>query len=344
MSRAPSSCASRPAATAPAGSAAGTTASVLVSAEVSMTSHTSIEHPPPAQLARPPAIADTAPPDITFTAPTSPAVQLDITLQARNNLPQQTSASVRPPLARPTALTEGWRLSLACFLDLAVPRELSRPQPVPPSFRRLSKPVAPADPLKTFASLASGQCLTNGYLAPDRRGWWALPLEISHSDMAAGHAADVRPSQGCVLGLDGGLDSLGAYERALPPSAGRTIIWTIPRLRLLFRQIHALIRTRKWGYVDVYLSRRSPQAHQHLSAGHSCAHVRIACQASLALMLRTILGEMACKLDAAGDETEEPAFAGMPPETVGEMWLGRETAGVQLVWWDERERRPILLA
>lgn len=346
VSRAPSSCGSRPAATASAsaGSAADTSASELIPAEVSTTSHISIEHPPPAQPARRPAPSDAAPPDITFTAPTSPVVRLDNNVHARNTSQQQKSASVRPFVGRPTALTEGCRLSLACFLDLAIPRELSRPQSVPPSFRRLSKPVAPADPVKTFASLASGESLTNAYLAPDRRGWWALPLEFSHSVTAIGDAEDVRPSQGCVLGLDGRLESLGTHERELPPSAGRTIIWTVPRLRLLFRQIHALLRTRKWGYMDVYVSRSSPQAHQHLRTGDSGAHVRVACQASLALMLRTILGEMACKLDAAGDELEEPAFAGMPLETVGEMWLGREAAGVQLVWWDERERKPVLLA
>ena len=91
--------------------------------------------------------------------------------------------------------------------------------------------------------------------------------------------------------------------------------------------------TRKWGMLDIFPIVTSSEA----------MNIHITCPAHLALRLRTVLSEMACKLDEEGDEIDEPAGIELREEQIGKMWLGVE-AGVRLVWWDEMERVPVLLA
>ena len=212
------------------------------------------------------------------------------------------------------------KVSIASFLRLAMPEKLARPPPPPIlPFRSLSRPITPARVFQAYVSdseLDEGGLNDAGYLSAGRRGWWVLPLAAPSS---------MQPtSAGVILGLGNDLPS------SIPVG---TVIWTLPRLRLLFKQVAAMASTRKWGMLDIFPIVTSSEA----------MNIHITCPAHLALRLRTVLSEMACKLDEEGDEIDEPAGIELREEQIGKMWLGVE-AGVRLVWWDEMERVPVLLA
>ena len=256
-------------------------------------------------------------PNITLTTATSPPRAI-----GTSDIASSPMAIVQAQ-TRPTP--SGQTITVATFLKLVIPPKLARPPP-PPNlpFRRMSKPLEPAPILHTFvpqADLEHGGPNNDGYLGVGRRGWWTLPLltrnTVSKSDSA--------PSTGIILGLE---------DSSHSPIVG-TITWTLPRLALLFKQIAAMSATRKWGMLDIF---PSPVPND---LGH--VHIRIVCPASLALQLRTVLSEMACRLDLDGHEMDLPPGADVEEGTYGKMWLSPQT-GVKLAWWDEMERIPVLLA
>lgn len=285
------------------------------------TSITSLQMPTAAQRAASTSRASTISaeawlaPNITVTMPTSPPGV------------SGTPAIVSSPMAFiPTpALAQfshfgadaGLRISLAAFLQLAVPQMAFRPPPPPVlPFRSLSRHIEPAEIIEL---LAHGE--SNGvdqYMVPGRRGWWVLPLQSPQTFKSAS-----QTSTAIVLGLGGDL----------APVKHGTIVWTLPRVQLLFKQIAAMSATRKWGMLDIL----------PVPAGTRSANLHITCPAHLGLQLRTVLSEMACKLDREGEELSEPARADMPASQIGKMWLGAGS-GVNLEWWDETDRTAVLIA
>lgn len=259
-------------------------------------------------------------PEITFTTPTSPP-------DSANNQGVTRSKDVNRREISNRAEQENNLVPMATFFSIALHPETRRP----PAFadlpiKRLSRAVKESFIRHTFVQefeLHEGGLFGDGYLGSSRRGWWALSLERVRQAEAG-----ERPSGGHILGRTEG--------EGVPDLPAGTIIWTIQRLRVLFKQIHSMVSARRLGYLDIYTSLDTQQESKH--------HVRIACRSNLALTLRTLLGEVACELDNEGHETEEQANSSTPLERVGSRFLSNTESGVKLVWFDEMERKAILLA
>ena len=188
--------------------------------------------------------------------------------------------------------------------------------------------LLPTSPIKDFyvprEALSAGGIFGNGYLGPGRRGCWMLPLQ--------GNAKETdKASPAVLLGLTG--------EMPEPVGTG-SIIWTLARLCVLIQQIRKMGELGKWGVLDIH------PAPAPSSSESACLpyFIKISCQASMALMLRSVLSDFACKLDEQGDEMNCLAEDVDRREGIsGVRWLD-ENAGIRLHWWDEYERRVILVA
>lgn len=192
-----------------------------------------------------------------------------------------------------------------------------------PRFRALSKPIPESPIAKVLVSqnsLSEGGLFENGYLGPGRRGFWEIPL--------IGPSLSLENcSQGIILGL----------ATSVPYISTRTgmVVWTLQRLRYLLDRMQDLAKLGKFGVVTIS------------TAGDRGSHsLEVNCQSSMALMMRTVFSELACFVDADGNETCEAASAARNQGdhgTYGYKWLSADS-GIGLVWWDEIERTPVLIA
>jgi len=280
------------------------------------------------------------------------------TLFARKSTkPAEGSKSTRSEGKERQVLSERDTISTASFLRLVFdpPSEqrpskrlkaaegrsdLSRPSiPKYIPFRTLSSPIPLAPILHTYVDskdLYTGGIFGSGYLGPGRRGCWILPLTPFESPLLG--EGKNHPSQGIVLGLDDNGDAAGLYDS---DARGYQIVWTYTRLRVFLKHLRKMAQSSRWGFMDFFPAPLPFSITSHDSP--YCIQISIA--SSMALMLRSALSEFTCRLHArTKEELEEfaddkDADAG----NAGTKWLdGKED--VKLVWWDEIDRREILLA
>lgn len=210
-------------------------------------------------------------------------------------------------------------------------------------FRRLNAPIPPcaiAHVYVTPVSLEQGGLFGEGYLGAGRRGFWALPLSVP---ARSAETNDARPSSGVVSGAS----PIDIKDSEVHHNThAQDIIWTVERVKLLHKQIKQIADLGKLGFLDVYVATDGKRRFDH-------AEIRVASASTSALPVRTLLGEWACKLvkfqsqGAQGislqelDElaSQDDAKNGME----GPRWLSA-ASGIRLVWWDEMDRRRILLA
>lgn len=222
-------------------------------------------------------------------------------------------------------------LTLALGIDAAAssPQYNSRhllPSRCIPAFRTLSKPI-PASPISESivadASLHDGGVFGSGYLGRGRRGFWHIPLDTKQP-------LHPRASGGVVLGLSRTLPTID-LSIVHPP----VVVWTLQRVRYLLARVRDLARLGKFGVVTIATS-----------GDGGARGIQVSCQASMALMLRTVFGELRCPVDADGNEVcdvSQDSGDGASHSQQGSNWLSAEN-GVRLVWWDEIERRPVLIS
>jgi hypothetical protein len=224
-------------------------------------------------------------------------------------------------------------ITLATFLSLAFDQhgvqktrrydQTTLPSRSIPKFRTLSRPIPATQihlALVSVSRLHDSAEHGIGYLSPGRRGCWALSLTEG--------SANPLCSPGVVLGM--------SQDVIAPRNDFQPIVWTLARLQLLVTRIHDIAKLGKFGVVSIFPAVES--------SGSDC--VKIGCQASMALTLRTVLCELACPLDSDGRESNISHATSSARTTnckMGEKWLSSQE-GIRLVWWDERERKPILVA
>lgn len=276
-------------------------------------------------------------PEISVTLPTSPTgsshpVRPIFSGSPINN--GQTEISVNNT---PAALGQKQKnVSIILFLSMAFGfRDVSLisgqhvrhilPSRCLPRFCILSKPIIPspvAEALVSDGSFFEGGIFGGGYLGAGRRGFWMLPLTGKQT-------SSQNYSVGLVLGLR---ETFPEAKLEVRPSP---VVWTLQRLRYLLARVQDLARLGKFGVVTIS------------TAGVEGAEsIEISCQSSMALMMRTILSELACPLDKDGYEVSEVLEGndiGSDHSMGGSKWLNVES-GVRLLWWDEIDRHPILVA
>ena len=183
-------------------------------------------------------------------------------------------------------------------------------------------------------ALYAGGLFGKGYLGPGRRGFWTLPLS------KAGNTKETEQAgTSIVLGL----------SDDIPRSVKEgTIIWTLARLRVLIRQIRKMSQLSKWGMLDVFAAPclRTQEDRENQDPTWSQSYcIKITCQASMSLMLRSVISEFACKLNEQGDECDDFAEeVDRINRRAGTKWLSTDKPGINLTWWDEIERREVLVA
>lgn len=274
-------------------------------------------------------------PEISVTLPTSPT---------GSSHPARASMPAPLPTAKtkdtPTATTtipseqEGNAITIDEFLSLAFGPHNGPstggylrhmlPSRCVPRFRTLSSAIPSRPIAQVFVAdetLHGGGIFRGGYLGPGRRGFWDLPLTIKQPPSQL-HKA----SQGIILGLKN-----CSVEVDLRPSP---IVWTLQRLRYFLARLQALARLGKFGVLTVSTT--------GLGGAES---IQVSCQASMALMMRTVFNELACPLDKEGNEVCEPSEGTNFPgrSRLGDKWLSAK-AGIRLAWWDEIERCPVLFS
>jgi hypothetical protein len=218
--------------------------------------------------------------------------------------------------------------------------DLSRPSiPKYIPFRTLSSSVPLAPILHTYVDskdLYTGGIFGSGYLGLGRRGHWILPLTAFQNSLLS--EGKDRASQGTVLGLDDSSDAVGSHNS---DARGRQIVWTYTRLRVFSDHLRKMAQSSRWGFMDFF-----PAPLPFSTTSHGAPYcIKISIASSMALMLRSALSEFSCRLHARTKEELEVLADDRDADAgnAGTKWLDGKQ-GVKLTWWDEIDRREILLA